>query len=380
MPLPRPLGLLLVIASFAALAAAPAAAASVPTRQATPAALTCEPLNPPAAPAATPAPDTEPAATPVPFEGEPVEVTVGYIPVSIYAPVFVAEAKGYFAEQGLDVSLENVAGGSEVVALTASGQFDLAATGAGPGFWNAMAQGLPLAVVAPGHAEGSPVATPLMISKEACESGAIGSVADLRGKRVSVNARGATEYWLGQALATGGLTIDDVELQTLAFPDAVVALESGALDAAMIGEPLATRAERDGIAVRLAADFPVQDVQPTVILANTDFAGDNPAAVEGFVTAYLRAARDLTGPGFKDPANLAIVEEYTGVPAALIADAVQPLYFPNGEIDAAGFNKLQTFFRERGQLEYDEDIDPATFVETRYVEAALAALGPYQGG
>jgi NitT/TauT family transport system substrate-binding protein len=378
MPLPRPLGLLLVIASFAALAAP--AAASAPTRQATPTALSCEPLNPPSAPPSTPAPDTAPAATPVPFEGEPVEVTVGYIPVSIYAPVFVAEAKGYFAEQGLDVSLENVAGGSEVVALTASGQFDLAATGAGPGFWNAMAQGLPLAVVAPGHAEGSPVATPLMISKEACESGAIASVADLEGKSVSVNARGATEYWLAQALGTAGLTLDDVDLQVLAFPDAVAALSSGAIDAAMVGEPLATQAERDGIAVRLAADFPVQDVQPTVILANTDFAGANPAAVEGFVTAYLRAARDLTGPGFKDPANLAIVEEFTGVPAALIADAVQPLYFPNGEIDAEGFNKLQTFFRERGQLEYDEDIDPATFVETRYVEAALAALGPYQGG
>jgi NitT/TauT family transport system substrate-binding protein len=314
----------------------------------------------------------------VPFEGEPVEMTVGYIPVSIYAPVFVAEAKGYFAEQGLDVSLETFAGGSEVVVLTASGQVDVAATGAGPGFWNAMAQGLPLSVVAPGHAEGSPVATPLMISKEACESGAIGSVADLAGKKVSVNARGATEYWLGQALATGGLTIDDVDLQTLAFPDAVVALESGALDAAMVGEPLATRAERDGVAVRLLSDFPVQDVQPTVILANSDYAAANPEAMAGFVTAYLRAARDLTGPGLKDPANLAIVEEYTGVPAALIADAVQPVYAVDGEIDVEGFDKLQAFFRERDQLEYDEDIDPATFVDTRFVEAALAALGPYQ--
>ena len=53
-----------------------------------------------------------------------------------------------------------------------------------------------------------------MISKAACESGAITSVADLEGKKVSVNARGATEYWLDQALATAGLSLDDIDLQT----------------------------------------------------------------------------------------------------------------------------------------------------------------------
>src|SRR5690606_38007517 len=121
-----------------------------------------------------------------------------------------------------------------------------------------------------GHEEGSPVATPLMISKEACESGDITSAADLKGKKVPVNARGATEYWLDQALRTAGLTINDIDLQTLAFPDAVAALQSGAIDAAMVGEPLATSAEQQGIAVRLLSDFPVQGIQPTLIFANND--------------------------------------------------------------------------------------------------------------
>jgi NitT/TauT family transport system substrate-binding protein len=340
--------------------------------------LSCSPLVP--ASNATPSaasPDAG-AAAPVEVPEDAIEVSVGYVPVSIYAPVFVALDKGYFAEAGLDVTLEPFAGGPEPITLTASGELDFAAIGAGPAFWNVISSGLPISVIAPGHAEGSPVATPLMISKENCESGGITSVADLEGKKVSVNARGATEYWLGQALATGGLTLDDIDLQVLPFPDAVAALAAGAIDAAMVGEPLATQAENDDLAVRLLSDFPVQDIQPTAIIGNSDFLSENPEAAQGFVTAYLRASRDLTGDGFKNSDNLAIIEAYTGVPATLISQAVQPLYQPDGYIDPASFSTLQTFFRERDQLEYDDDIDPSTFIDTTYVDAAVTALGPYQ--
>lgn len=302
-------------------------------------------------------------------------MTVGYIPISIYAPLFVAADKGYYADEGLDVTLEPLAGGNDLVALTASGQLEAAATGAGPALWNAVAQGFPVTVVAPGHREGNPVATPLMISKEACESGEIAGVADLAGKRVAVNARGATEYWLDRALGTAGLGLDDVDLQTLAFPDAVLALEAGALDAAMVAEPIATQAEQQGRAVRLLTDFPIQEVQPTAIVANADFLEDNPAAVEGFVTAYLRACRDLAGAGFADPANLEIISRYTSIPADLIGAAVPPIYSVDGAIDPIGLGALQTFFRERDQLEYDEDIDPESFIDRRFVDAALEELG-----
>jgi len=339
-------------------------------------ALSCEPA---AAPAVASQLAVTAGASPVApaVTGEPIALKIGYIPIAVYAPIFVAEAKGYYDAQGLDVSLEPFAGGSDLITFTATGELDAAIAGAGPALWNAVAEGLPLAVVAPGHAEGNPVATPLMISAASCESGAIARVADLRGKRVAVNARGATEYWLAQALSTGGLTLDDVDLQTLGFPDAVIALESGALDAAMVGEPFATSAERRGIAVRLSTDFPVQDVQPTAVLVNTDFAAANPAAVQGLVTAYLQAARDLSGAGFTDPANLTIIEEFTKIPADLVASAVAPIYAPNGEIDIVGLARLQTFFRERDQLGYDEDLDPATFVDTSYVDAALTVLGPF---
>jgi NitT/TauT family transport system substrate-binding protein len=334
--------------------------------------LSCEPSSAPVQ--ASPAAPVELPAYELPADA--IAVKMGFVNnAAIYAPIYIAKEKGYFAEQGLDVSLESQPNGSDMVALTATGDFDIGFGGVGPAFWNAMDLGLPLKVIAPGHAEGNPVATPLMISKAACESGAIKSVADLKGKKVSVNGRGATEYWLSQALGTAGLTLADIELQTLQFPDAVAALQAGALDAAMVGEPVATSAEQQGIAVRLLTDFPVQDIQPTAVYANQSFLDENPEAAAGFVTAYLKAAREVNANGFKDPTIAAIIEQYTGVPVALISQAVSPVYAVDGQIDLKGLQTLQAFFRAQGQLEYETDIDPASFVDTQYVAAALQELG-----
>lgn len=338
-------------------------------------ALSCEPAVRPISSPVAGLVDSSRDASPA---GNAVALKVGFVPISIYAPVFVAAEKGYYAEEGLAVDLEPLPGGADLVALTASGQLQAAAAGAGPAFWNGLALGLPLVVVAPGHFEGSPVATPLMISREVCESGRITSVADLQGGNVSVNALGATEYWLAQALSTGGLTLDDVTLRTIPFPDAVFALEAGAVDAAMVGEPLATKAEQDGIAVRLADDFPVQDVMPTALMANRDWATANGDAMVGFVRAYLRAAADLEAGGFQDPETQAIIEEYTGVPGNLVAAAVPPRYAPDGVVEPESLAKLQTFFRERGQLEYENDIDPVTVIDPTYAERATG--GSETGG
>ena len=308
--------------------------------------------------------------------GELAQVKVGFVPVTVFAPVFVAKELGYYAEEGLDVQLEPFPGGADPVVLTASGELDAGFVGLGPAFWNGAAQDLPIKIIAPGHAEGDPVATPLMISKKSCEDGAITSVADLKGKKVSVNARGATEYWLNAALSTGGLSIDDVELEVLPFPDAVAALESGAVDAAMVGEPLATRAEQEGIAVRLASSFPVQDIQPTAIIGNEQWMNEHPEQAEAFVTGYMRASRLLAEGGLDDPAVQAIIEEYTGVPAELVATSVHPVFSADGFIAFEGLTKLQSFFRDRDQIEYDTDLDPYSLADETFVMSAMAELNP----
>ncbi|MGB3305129.1 MAG: ABC transporter substrate-binding protein [Thermomicrobiales bacterium] len=364
----RPFALLLSLAvALVSLASIP----SMTTAAQTPAAATtCAPLN-----TATPAaPISLPEIPEVKAPDGATKVVIGYMPLSIYAPLYVAYDKGYYADEGLDVELKSFTNGTDMTVLTATNQLNIGLTGVGPAYWNAVAQDLPLKIIAPGHAEGSPVASPLMISKKACEDGTIRSVTDLKGKKVSVNAPGATELWLGKALATGGLTIADIDLQYLTFPDAVTALDSGALDAAIVGEPVATKAEQDGLAVRLLSDFPVQGIWPTMVFGNQDWLQANPDAAVGFVRAYLKAANDLN-TNFNDPMNLAIINKYTQVPADLIAESVKPVYSTDGTIDLDSLNQLQTFFGDRGLLDYPDPIDPATLVDSQYVDKAHEGAG-----
>ncbi len=111
-----------------------------------------------------------------------------------------------------------------------------------------------------------------------------------------------------------------------------------------------------------------------MIFGNQAWLESNPDAAAGFVAGYLRASRDLT-TNFNDPLNLAIIEKYTEVPPQLIAESVKPVYSTNGTISLESLSLLQSFFRERGQLEYEEDLDPATLIDTQYVDVANTLLG-----
>jgi NitT/TauT family transport system substrate-binding protein len=336
----------------------------------------CVPVAPMPAPAATTENEAEPTAVAAEEEAADLEVVrVGYIPVTIYAPLYVADAKGYFAEEGIDVELLPVQGGSDNVVQVAAGNFDVAGGGISAGMWNAADRGIEFEIIAPLHAERPPLTTPLVVSKARFESGEITSVADLAGKKVAVNAAGAaTEYWLAKALEQGNLTLEDIELLSVGFREVGAALESGTLDAGMLGEPLTTLAEDQGLVHRLTQDF-LSDFTVTVLYYNKDWSTANPELADGFARAFLRGARDLIGDQWYNEENLAIIEQYTGVPADVVARANRSYHDPNGEVPVADLMTLQEFFMERGTLTYSDLIDVTQYINPSYAERAVEDLG-----
>lgn len=346
------------------------------TRRSFAAGLAAMPLAGSISVAAQGTPQASPAAIelvqipPVTVPDGALEVNIGFLPILIYAPIYVALEKGYYAERGLDVKPTPMNSGTDLAVTVSTNDLQIALSGVGPAFWNGLATDLPLNIIAPGHEEGNPVATPLMVGADS----EITSVDQLAGKRVSVNAPGATEYWLDAALQTGGLTIGDVDLQYLGFPDAVTALSEGVLDAAMIGEPLATKAVQDGAARILSNDFDVAGVQVTAMFSNNDWVEQNSQAAADFVAGYLLACRDLVDAP-NDPLNLAIINKYTTVPVELTAAAVRPVYQPNGEIDVDNLITLQEFFAARDLMSVEEPIDPTTVIRQDVIDAAVESIG-----
>ena len=305
------------------------------------------------------------------------KVRVVHVPVLIFAPLYVAIERGYFAQQGIEVELISTPGGVSSFAVLAGGRAEVVVGGLGAALFNAAARGLDFKVVGPVHMEKPPVSTPLVVSKKAFDSGEIRSVKDLRGKKVSVNVIGsATEFWLHSALLKGGLTIDDVQVVAVNFPEVPAALANGAIAAGLLGEPLATLAEERGQIVRLSEDF-INGVQVTALYYSGDFIRRQPKLAVAFMVAWLRACRDLFGDGYRRDDIAAIVEKYTGVPASVVKKARPPFHEPNGRMNFNDFKRLQEFFRKRSYLTYDRPLEPASYIDTSFVRQALAVLGPF---
>ena len=299
------------------------------------------------------------------------DVTVGYIPILIDAPFFVGIEKGYFAKEGLNLKLERLAGGADMLVQTAAGNFDIGSGGIGAAVFNAAGAAIkadrevPFEIVAPLHNEKPPVTTPLVVSKARYDSGELTKVGDLKGKKVSINARGAsTEYWLQRALQSGGLSYSDITLMTVPFQDVAAALKNKSIDAAMLGEPFTTLGEDNGLVKVLSEDF-VNGEQPTAVYWNRAWAKKNPDLAAGFLRAYLKAASDLENGGWTDPAIISILEKYTQVPADVIKRSARPYNDASGKLNLESLRRQEEFFKAQGLLTYDGQLDYSKFMMTK---------------
>ena len=107
--------------------------------------------------------------------------------------------------------------------LLAAGDLDIGAGQPGTELFNAINQGWDIKVVGPvslqleGHGT-----TPILVRKDLYDSGQITKPADLAGASIAINVeRGITEFIIASVLSLGGLTLEDVNLVTLPFPDSI---------------------------------------------------------------------------------------------------------------------------------------------------------------
>ncbi|WP_043644490.1 ABC transporter substrate-binding protein [Caenispirillum salinarum] len=139
-----------------------------------------------------------------------------------HAPLVVAQKKGYFADEGLEVELVAPADPNDPPKLVAAGKADVA-VGYQPQLHLQAAEGLPLKRI------GTLVATPLNSLVTLQDSG-IETLADLKGKTVGFSVGGFEDALLGTMLDSVGLSLDDVTLVNVNFALSP-ALLSGQVDA-----------------------------------------------------------------------------------------------------------------------------------------------------
>ncbi|MBI2369535.1 MAG: ABC transporter substrate-binding protein, partial [Deltaproteobacteria bacterium] len=241
-------------------------------------------------------------------------VKIAFIPSESQAPLFLAEERGFYREQGIKPEFVRLPSGAAILAQVATGQVHAGGGALGAAAYNALHGKQPVAFVAPMHMAYNE--DYFVVRKADHDQGRIKQVRDLKGQPCAVNARGvATEWILDDMLRKGGMTIDDIDLKVLPFPDMVVALETGAIRCGIVSEPFASLAEAKGVGLR---PFPAprgqRPVPITMLMWNTDWARGNPKLAQDFMVAFLKAMRVLSDQAvWQDPEIQRVVQKYTRV-------------------------------------------------------------------
>ena len=247
-----------------------------------------------------PAPAAADTAAPI-----AVKVGVGFIPNVQFTAFYVAFDQGYFADEGLDVSLEygfendylKLVGVDELQFMIGSG--DQVILGRG--------QGLPVRYVANWYAR-----YPVVLFAKA--DAGIHTPADLAGKRIGIPGPFGANYVAYRALLeAGGLTEADVTTESIGFTQAA-AVSEGAVDAAVdyavSGPVILTEAGED--IVTMALDDYIA-VPANGLVTNERTLTEHPELVRKMAAALLRGiAFSLEHPDEAFAIALATVPEAGG--------------------------------------------------------------------
>lgn len=139
-----------------------------------------------------------------------------------HGPIVIAKERGYFAEQGVSVTIQEPADPSMPPKLVAANKVDLAITYQ-PNLTIDVAAGLPLIRAA------TLIATPLN-TLMVLDNGKINNMTDLKGKNIGIAIAGNEEATIGTMLKTGGVNYDDVQIINVGWALSS-SLASGKVDA-----------------------------------------------------------------------------------------------------------------------------------------------------
>lgn len=209
-----------------------------------------------------------------------IDLGVGFIPNVQFAPLYVAQAKGFYAEEGLEVALE-YGFENDFVALTAQGERQFAVA-SGEQVILARARGLPVVYVMKWY-QRFPVAVMALAER------GIQSPQDLAGHSVGIPVLSGASYVAWEALVyAAGLDDTDIDLEVIGFTQAE-ATSQGLVDAAVVyiaNEPV--QLTQAGMQVNVIQVSDYIDLVANGLITNETLIQEDPDLVRRLVRASLR--------------------------------------------------------------------------------------------
>ena len=305
-----------------------------------------------------------------------VTLGVGGKPLLYYLPLTIAERRGLFQEQGLEVEIQDLGGGSKSLQALIGGSVDVV-TGAYEHTIRMQAKGQEVrAVCELGRFPGIVIA----VSKRKAEE--IKSTADLEGATIGVTAPGSSTALTAQyALVKAGLSPTAASLIGVGGgASAVAAMKRGEIDAISHLDPVIAKLEADGdisVLVDTRTEAGTKSLfgasNPAAVLyTKSDFIAEYPATTQRLVNAFLAALRWIEQASPEEVAD-AVPTEYHLGDKELYVRAVRSSkesYSRDGIVPKAGMESALAMLQALEPALKDAPIDLARTFDGQFVAKA----------
>ena len=279
------------------------------------------------------------------------KIRVGYIGLTCEAPIFSAVEKGFFKEEGLDVSLVKCewANYKDVLAL---GGFDITHHLV-MYFLKPIEQGLDVKFTGGIHRG--------CLRVQAGIKSDVHTIKDLRGKRIGVPGMGTPPFiFANRVLGANGIDAGK-EITWRVFPagELGLALDKGEVDAVADSEPIGSLLLADGKVRNVAdqaKDAPYKDEYCCAVIVNGKFLAKNPKAAAAATRALLKAAKWVeTNPAAA--ARLSVEKKYLASNPELNTVAISHLrYVPSVSGAEAAVSSAAAEMKIAGMLSPTTDV------------------------
>ena len=275
-----------------------------------------------------------------------------------FVPLDVGMRKGIFAKNGIEIQSVAFTGDARMQQAMASDSLDIG-LGSGPAL-AFIVKGAPIKAVA--AMAGPPLLLAIVVRPDGPKS-----VADLKGKKISVSTAGSLTYWLvsetsrRQGWGPKGIGIEPMG----AMPGQIAAMKRGDIDGAIMDIGNAFALEKRGEGRILLRFTDLKDFHIHVIFATDRLIASRPELVRGFLKgwfetiAFMRAYKAET---------VAIAREVTNKDEDITSrsyDELMPMFSDDGRFNPAALATLAKSFVELQLLPAQPD--PARL----YTEAFL---------
>ncbi|MCG3086513.1 ABC transporter substrate-binding protein [Sporosarcina cyprini] len=297
------------------------------------------------------------------------------------AGFYIAKEKGYFEDYNIEVEFADFANSDDMLPALAAGEVDIAGGVSTASFFNAIAQGIDVRIIADkGHNVPGNSYFTFVIGNHMVDE--IKEYSDFKGKKIGVSSRNSIDgYIYEEMLKHAGLTEDDVEYVHIAdFGAMLGAIDSGTIDAALNIEPLITQGVEKGFHVRFgdATDY-APESQIAMVLASPKFMADDELSLR-FMLAYLKGLHDYNDAFFKDIGKAEVIDimvKHTALKDPALWDKVHVTGLnPNGDMYVEDIKKQFDSYKANGAILGDIDFNIA--IDTSLADKAVEILGEYE--